>query len=200
MSIENKIESSEELVRWIDGKLGGLKLPSNIRSRIAAGCLDIALEHQKAIITLVQSKLYSSAFALLRTNFESHVRGLWFLHCASEADIERFKKKGHIGRQFKDLISDIEKIEAFSNGALSKAHKQSWSSLNDFAHSGKKQIAMRNKEFSIAPNYVEKDISTILEFGNTTSILSAIALAELSKKQHLANEIYNKGHLFWADT
>ena len=195
MKIESQIKRSEELVQMIDGKLKDLKIPSDFRTRIAVGCLDIALEHQKAIIIMVYKELYSSAFALIRANFESFVRGLWLHHCANDDDLERFKN-GRVDRSFKEIIGDIEKIDGFGNGVLSRAHKDSWSILNDFTHSGIKQVGMRNKKDSIGPNYQEKDLVKILEFVNTTSIFSAIAIAEISNNDQLADDIHNLTNIF----
>ena len=54
--------------------------------RLAEGCLDVALEHHRAIVLLISHALYGSAFALIRLLFEAYMmRGLWLHRCASEA-------------------------------------------------------------------------------------------------------------------
>jgi hypothetical protein len=92
MNIRNTIIQSEELIQWLDTQIDGLEIASEERIRLAAGCLDMALEHQKAIVLLVANKLYGSAFALARLIFEAYVRGIWLQMYASETEIEKFKK------------------------------------------------------------------------------------------------------------
>lgn len=71
------LEKSERLIQWTDNLIDGIEISSDDRSRIAAGCFDIALENQKSIILLINKKLYGSAFSLVRVQFEAYVRGLW---------------------------------------------------------------------------------------------------------------------------
>ncbi len=47
-----------------------LDVPSANRSRAAGACLAIAQEHHHAIIRLIEEKLFASAFALQRIEFE----------------------------------------------------------------------------------------------------------------------------------
>jgi len=76
MSVENEIQKSEQLIQWLDQNIHGLEIKSDDRSRLAAGCLDIALEHQKSIVLLTEHRLYGSAATLVRLIFEAYVRGV----------------------------------------------------------------------------------------------------------------------------
>lgn len=87
MDLQEIINKSEELILWLDTQIDGLEIASEERIRLAAGCLDMALEHQKAIMLLVANKLYGSAFSLARLIFEAYVRGVWLQMCASETEI-----------------------------------------------------------------------------------------------------------------
>ncbi|MGT0149942.1 DUF6988 family protein [Vibrio metschnikovii] len=42
------------------------------------GLLHLSLEHHQSILNLAKSNLFGSSFALLRCQFESMLRGLWF--------------------------------------------------------------------------------------------------------------------------
>lgn len=75
------------LVRWIDENASGIELPTDERSMLAIGCLDVSLEHQAAIALLHASELYGSSLALLRSETEALVRGLWLQHSATEEDL-----------------------------------------------------------------------------------------------------------------
>lgn len=69
-----------------------MDIPSDDRTRLAAGCLDIVLEHQKSIVLLIANLLFGSAASLVRLEFEAYIRGVWLLNCASELELEKFKK------------------------------------------------------------------------------------------------------------
>ena len=77
MNIQEEINKSEELIQWLDRQIDGLDISSDERTRLAAGCLDMALEHQKAIVLLVAKSLCGSAFSIARLIFEAYVRGVW---------------------------------------------------------------------------------------------------------------------------
>jgi hypothetical protein len=80
------IQYSQSLIRWLDSAIDGVELQANDRVRIAGACLDLAMEHHKAIVVLAAHQLFGSAFALARPVFEAYVRGVWLHRCASRAD------------------------------------------------------------------------------------------------------------------
>jgi hypothetical protein len=91
MKVETEIQKSEELIQCIDKNIYGVEIKSNDRFRIAAGSLDMVLEHQKAIVLLTSHCLYGSAAALVRLIFESYVRSVWFYYSASDEELHEFK-------------------------------------------------------------------------------------------------------------
>ena len=83
-----------DLIAWrIDTQLSNLALPADERSLLAAGCFDVALEHQAAIALLHSAQLPGSLLALLRVLSESLVGGLWLLQCATAAELSKFKRE-----------------------------------------------------------------------------------------------------------
>ena len=86
------IEKSEDLIKWLINFIDHLSIPSNDRVRIAASCLDAAMEHHRSIVLTTTASYYGSAFALLRIEFEAYIRGAWLSNCASDSEVERFKK------------------------------------------------------------------------------------------------------------
>jgi len=185
------IENSEKLIQWIDSKINGLEFISDDRSRIVAGCFDIALEHQKAIILLLARQMYGSAFSLLRLLFEAYVRGLWLQHCANENEIKRFMR-GKVDKTFANLIKDIEKKEGYKGGVLSKAKNAGWAKMNCLTHSGFSQVIRRNTESSIEPNYDPKEIEEAIDFTNAIGLLTSLELSFLTKNEALSLEILEK--------
>lgn len=168
-NISAVVEKSENLTHWIDSKVDGFEVPSILRFRLSAGCIDQALEHQKSIILLVRYKHFGSALALVRLIFESYVRGVWIHQCASDAEVEMFAKD-KLKKSFPELLREIEKQDGFDDGILSSIHLRSWDAMNSFTHTGYKQSVRRNTETSIEPNYSEEEILETLNFANALVI------------------------------
>ena len=196
MRVETQIRESEQLIRWLDSNIDGIDIPSNDRTRLAAGCLDIALEHQKSIVLLTANSLFGSAAALVRLEFEAYVRGIWLLYCATESELEQFKKD-ELGKKFGELIKDIEKHEAFNVGTLSHVKNTSWKAMNSFTHSGFYQVVRRNKTDEIAPNYTDEELVDALDTANSFGILTAIAIADMGRNEKLAHAVFERGKRFF---
>lgn len=185
------MSNSEKLIQWADSKINGLEVSSDDRSRIAASCLDIATEHQEAIILLIANQLYGSAFALIRLLFEAYIHGLWLKYCASDKEINKFKK-GKLDKELGQLIKDIEKIDGYNVGILSKAKEAGWKVMNSFTHSGFNQVVRRNTNSTIEPNYPVEEIEEAINFTNAIGLLSYLEISFLAKKEELSIEILAK--------
>lgn len=197
MKIAQRITEAENLIQWLDAKIDGLAISSEVRFRFSCGCLDIALEHQKSIVLLVSHELYGSAFSVARLIFEAYVRGVWLHQCASDADLKRFSKN-KLKKEFGVLIAEIEQLESFNAGILSAAKKRSWSVMNSFTHCGFHQVVRRNKEATIEPDYAEEEILEVVNFAGAIGLLSAIEIAHLAGNEALANEVLQKAKHVWS--
>jgi hypothetical protein len=174
------VEASRDIYLWLHKKLDGMDVAGDQRTRTAASCLNLSMEHQTAVTILVEHRLYGSALALARCVFESYVRGIWFKRCATDdqiADylIDKFKFT------FQALISDIEKLPGYSDGVLSKAKKNRWKLLNDLTHTGAQQVLRRSSDNFIEPNYDPTDILAIVDFVNSIALLAGLEAADLSQ-------------------
>jgi hypothetical protein len=196
MGTADLIAQSENLIQWLDRRIDGVEVKPDDRARLAAACLDVALEHHKAIVLLVSRRLYGSALALVRLIFESYVRGIWLHGCATDCEIQRFRR-GKLEKTFASLIAEVEKLEAFDVGVLSEVKIASWKAMNSFTHTGASQIAGRLSETTIGPNYAEQDIVHALNFSNAIGLLSAAAVGLITDDTKLANEIFERAMVFW---
>ncbi|TCB54723.1 DUF6988 family protein [Acinetobacter terrestris] len=122
-----------------------------IRLDLVYQCCYISMEHSVAVKSLLKAKLYTSALALFRIQFESLVRAYWILFAATDEQvielgrldsIEQFTLKEHksIGRftatpmiealkeiqEIKHIVSQLEEFKLFSLDYL-----------NSIVHSGK---------------------------------------------------------------
>lgn len=92
MALTTALVDAEQLIQWVDSRIDGVAIAPDERRQLAAACLDIVLEHQKALVLLLRHRIYGSAASLVCLVFESYVRGIWLHFSASEGELEEFKE------------------------------------------------------------------------------------------------------------
>lgn len=179
------ISESEDLIQWLDSQIDGLVIKSDLRSRIAAGCLYMAMDFHKALVLLSAHELYGAAFANVRLLFEAYVRGVWADRCAADEDLGRFKDgkvpKLHL------MIEAIERTEGHEAKVLSQIKKSSYRAMNTFTHTGFQQIVRYQTESAIEPNHEPEEIAEVIEWANCMGFIAAAAALQLSKDSIVAN-------------
>ena len=190
MTLSQLIEDSEKLINWLDRQIDDLDVQADWRHRAAAGCLDLSMEYQKAIVLLVAKKIYGPAFSLMRLIVESYVRGIWLHRCATEKDLEKFAKDKV--PDFYKLLEDIEKLESHEDKVLSRMKERSWKIMNSYTHTGYHQVVRRQTEISIEANYDDDEILELVNFANAIGYLAAIATCDLANNAELAATILDK--------
>ncbi len=191
MKLEAKLKELEELVKWQDQKLHGLNLPNDEKTRLIVALIDLGLEHERSIGKLAFNKYFGSVFALARPLFEAYIRAVWLGNCATQEEIETFKK-GRIKKEFGELIEDIEKLPAYNVQVLSDIKAQSWSIMNDFTHGGILQALGRNSAEFIEPSYPEKNILGVIDFAVSVGLFLTMQVAYIVNDETFAKEVLEK--------
>ena len=173
-----------DLVQWIDDNTAGLSLPADERSQLAVGCFDVALEHQAAIALLHSSELYGSMLALLRVLSESLVRGLWLHGCATDAELNRFKK-GRLEKSFDSLIKEYETKIGTPGGVLSGFKVSAYAQMNDFTHTGFLQVSRRHKPGRVEANFPDQDLTNALGAAGALGLVAAGQLIAIAGRHDL---------------
>lgn len=176
------IEESVKLINYLGETIGGKGLIISDRNQISGACFEIAIEHHRAIIILINEKTIGSAFALSRCVFESCVRGVWPWKCASDDEIKVFKKNDRI-KEIKLLIEDIEKLPNYDIPYFSDMKKLYWSALCSYAHTGMRQIERRFGKGDIGPNYTEEEIKGIMINVNNLGTFAALQILQIALKK-----------------
>ncbi len=171
-----------ELVSWIDENTSGVTLPADERSMLAVGCFDVAIEHQAAIALLGSASLYGSAFALLRVLAESLVRGLWLLHCATDAELAAFKR-GKVEKFFAQLVAEFEAKMGTPNGVLSGFKATAWDALNGSTHTGYHQVSRRHAPGRVEGTYLECEVAKSFGVAGALGLIAAGQVIGLSDRQ-----------------
>lgn len=184
MQTPSEHEELVQLIAWIDQNTSGLSFPTDDRTMLALGCFDVAIEHQAAIALLASSSLHGSAFALLRVLTESLVRGLWLHGCATDAELEKFKR-GKLDKTFAKLIEEFEaKIETPS-GVLSNFKATAWDALNGFTHTGFHQVSRRHSPGRLEGSYPNHEVAKALGVAGALGLIAAGQLIAISGKEEL---------------
>lgn len=75
----------DELIAWFGVKTYNLVFPHSNKSYVAGALLRGAMDHFNAICYLAKAGAHTSAFALLRVEWQSLINGLWIhLICPEE--------------------------------------------------------------------------------------------------------------------
>lgn len=195
-----RIEQSEALIRWLDKRIEGQTIPTKERAQIVASCLSVALEHHKSIVLTASVSYHSSAFALVRLEFEAYIRGAWFRYYASDEQLDIFKNN-RLKKRVGNMITDLETKEAFKVGVLSKMKEESWDAMNSFTHTGLLQVVRQMSSTEIGSNFPEEEIVGALDTADTVALLSAMVIvdiitADVTVREALAHELLDRMILF----
>lgn len=156
--------------------------------RVAVSLLHLCIEHQTAVHTLVDHGVIGSAFALLRPQFESYVRGVWYHRCATDAQVASFFG-GAEPPKISPLIEAIERLPGFDDGVLTLIKKGTWRELNDFTQGGTIQVKARNSRDEVASNWKREHIIGLLESAVVFSKLGAVGIAAAVEDNRPAQEL-----------
>lgn len=193
LSVE--ISSACDLSAWISNQLNEVEINATIRNRVVAACFAVALDHFDAVLTLLgrKPKIYSSAFALARLVFESYIRGMWLINCATDEEIENFSNGTFELPKTPRMINAIEIAANFDGKQLSTTYSNHWKYLCDYTHTGALQVQRWNKQDSVEPNYSDGEAIEIVRFTKTYALLTGVTFAEVVINNiELANEFLAK--------
>lgn len=171
-----------DLIAWIDANTSGVTLPADERTMLAVGCFDVTIEHQAAVALLGDAALHGSSFALLRVLAESLVRGLWLLHCATDAELAAFKK-GRIDKSFATLIAEFEAHIGTPSGVLSGFKASAWQALNGFTHTGFHQVSRRHTAGRVEGTYPDHEVAKAYGVAGALGLVAAGQVIGLSDRQ-----------------
>ena len=184
-------EELVQVIAWIDQYTSGLSFPTDDRTMLALGCFDVAIEHQAAIALLAGASLHGSAFALLRVLAESLIRGLWLLSCATEGELEKFKR-GKLDKTFATLINEFETKIGTPAGVLTNFKETAWDALNGFTHTGFHQVSRRHSPGRVEGNYPEQEVTKALGVAGALGLIAAGQLIGMSGQKQLIPLFYER--------
>ena len=179
---EESLRKSVVLAEWLSRQIAGTRLAGDVRTRAAAVCFGVALEHHAAIVTLLRlaMPLYSSVFALGRPLFEAYVRAMWISLCATDKQIESYLQ-GRIP-DMASLIAALQKLQGGNEiSSLRKIYDTSWRAMSGLTHTGAEHLERWGTGEVLEPDFQPDDVARILDFSARIGTLSTMGIAMLSK-------------------
>lgn len=147
--------------------------PQGNKNLLLLGYHSIMVEHHDAIHLLVENRLYGSSFALVRALYESLYRAHWVHGCATKDQIDKIVDGKDVFPRMKDMVKEID--NAYGTVDFWQEIKDnSWAAMNDYLHSGMRQILSRFDDNKVAPNYEIGAIIEVLNGSNMALLLMAL--------------------------
>jgi hypothetical protein len=107
----------------------------------------LSIEHSAAAFVLIANQFYAPGFTLLRTQFETLVRGIWFMYAASDIWIEKLSRPltaetAEVGKDalmVADMLKGLRSAESAPRALLDQleaCRDAIWKALNSYNHGG----------------------------------------------------------------
>lgn len=188
MTLADQVTKAVDWLNESNKLIDAVSFTATHRTRVSVGLLHLSLEHQRGIIALVDDQIYGSALALIRPQFESYVRGVWYNWCATDHQVSNFLE-GKQPEKIQILIDSIEKLETYQEKALSSIKTKIRNVLNDYTHGGAIQIKTRNTKDEIVHNYSPEHIVGVVQASVGLAYSASVELAKIADNTELASNL-----------
>ena len=107
----------------------------------------LSIEYGAAAYVLIASQLYAPGYSLLRTQFETLVRGIWLMYAASDAQVEKLNQplteetaeSSNDTLMLDKMLKALRASESAPSAILDQldaCRPTMWKALNSYAHGG----------------------------------------------------------------
>lgn len=187
--IEEKLQKlkdrSAEFQAAVLRHVGSLGPAPDDRAIIAFQSGLLSIEHATSTLVLFDQRLFSSAIALTRPQFESLVRGIWLLYAASDLWVDKLSepltmetaKRANEGEGLADMLKQLEatpRAPAAIVAQLREFKDLTWKAMNSYAHGGLHPLSRK------LTGYPDQLIYDIIRNSNAIVALTAQLLSILT--------------------
>lgn len=195
MSVDALLARAKEINTWLDMSIHGLPCRTTDRLLFAGALFDLVHEHAKAVRLLIDQphdqRLVGVAFALVRTIFETFMRGLWLRHCATDDEIEKFQRD-RLDKNLTEIVAAVEATEGYNLGVLARVKREYWSGMCSYAHSGFLQAVRRITSEHIAPSYSDDEIEEVIRFVTSFALLAGHEVFSIADRGDLRGQVIQR--------
>jgi hypothetical protein len=111
--------------------------------------------------------------------FETYIRGMWLMYCATEEQIENFSKGDFNLPKIPKMIKAIEGAVVFDDNYLSNAYSANWSDLCDYTHTGLLHVQRWNTADAVQPSYFDEEVIDVVLFAEKYALEAAVSFSEV---------------------
>lgn len=169
--LDKACRHAKETAAWVELHVQGLSISKSLRNCLAASAYGLAVEHQHALVALIEAKAYGSMLALLRPTVEAFARGYWLLYQADDDQIKMFSQ-GKSTRTLDVLLRRIS--EEHSAGPHKQRMQTLVERLNALTHGDVEHLAMRLGNGQIGPQYDVDHLAQALYLGAWVATMAAM--------------------------
>lgn len=153
---------------------------------------DVALEHAHSLQSLMEIRNFTSAFSMLRLQFDALTRSVWLLWGATESKVERIMQdltndtaNADNGLpSHADMIKQIEKnAPAEATRLLREFRDVTWKASSSYVHGGIHAMKRHSE------GYPATLVKQIIINSNGLVMVTAVHLATLTCNDHVTSDI-----------
>ena len=146
---------------------------------------DLSIEHSWSIGYLIAAGRHASAFALVRSQFECSIRGLWIHKCALDAQIERFLREDAGIPVVEQMIAGLEDLPDFKRSELSVVWSNARRAMNGYTHGGIHQLSRRMNGNYVEAVFDDEVLLAAIELSAQTAVMAFSAIADMASRDDL---------------
>ena len=190
------ITRAKSLSCWLHEQMDGRRFPVSGRGAWGVALLQHSWDVADAIVILLEHDRPGPAWSLSRSLCESFVRGVWILHCASDEQVERFRK----GKcpSFPNLLAAMDNHdEAKLHAKWIRANSANADIFHDFTHGGVEHVLRRIDKDVVEPHYPERELEYLVGLSTEVYIRVGCELFSLMRDAEATRQLGEKVQAGW---
>jgi hypothetical protein len=148
------------------------QVPSGERNALLLGYWALAFDFHKGILSLLQTKYFGSAFALVRPLVESMLRAHLVL-MGDDKELARLQEDDY-RIDFKAIALRIDSVFGLEGLMQKFLNDNARDGLHSYTHSGALQIGRRFDGYDLIPNYGDDEIVEVIRLA--TSVIFMVTI------------------------
>lgn len=186
-SLARQLESSRSVEALLYQSCHKVSAPKNHRVILSAGSYQLAMDHHRAMIGLVECGFRASALALLRPLVEGYTMGLWIYHCAKERQLDLILEH-RFTRDLSAMQADLDRGDYFGF-SIKNEMKDVVRNLHGFTHGGMLHLQWRFKGNAVVADYPDELMVDTLRMADIHAYMAMQGVMELAGNVEMANEL-----------
>jgi len=183
------MKNLRNILSSIDIELNGLSYTADGKNDLSIALFDIAIEHSKAAVVLIENSLFASCYALIRPLLECFIRAGWIQYCASDEQIVRIREKDEFPHiSLYRMFNSVEEVKDWPD-TLSNFLKIALRNMHSYTHGGSQLIARRYKNGDLVHAIDDEELYGVKQLVSMIAFLSVNEIVLITKTQNKDNFI-----------